>query len=196
MGGDFGFLGGEVRIERGTVGDYRELERFHYARGRPATWAGIWRVVFGVRSTGFSLRSSEQPEGWTPNLAAVGVLSWPTLACAIRERHFGIQHWTRQDKIAFVNANLRTISRIIVHPQFRGIGLASRLVRHLCQACPTRYVEAMSKLACVHPLFERGGMRRVQESTRIGAGLGGCPATGTKGKKGAYFVWERGDDRE
>src|SRR5512133_2560940 len=106
----WGFLGGIV-IERGSAQDYNALARFHYRAGRPATWAGVWRAVFAGR------------------VVAVGVLSWPTLACAARERHFGMQRWSAQARRAFVNAHLRTISRVIVHPQFRGIGLAGGMVR-------------------------------------------------------------------
>jgi hypothetical protein len=57
--------------------------------------------------------------------------------------------------------NLRTISRIIVHPRFRGIGLASQLARCLCDDCPTPYIEAIAAMAALHPLFERAGMTRV-----------------------------------
>src|SRR5688500_20251742 len=38
-------LPGRFRIERGTFADYRSLEHFHYAPGRPAAPAGVWRGV-------------------------------------------------------------------------------------------------------------------------------------------------------
>ena len=44
----------------------------------------------------------------------------------------------------FVNANVRTISRVVVHPQFRSVGLAVALVRCLIGQCETRYVEALA----------------------------------------------------
>src|SRR5688572_21511855 len=52
-------------------------------------------------------------------LVAVGVLSWPTAVNRGRDRWFGLMGRTFGEKIRFANANLRTISRIIVHPQFR-----------------------------------------------------------------------------
>jgi ABC-type ATPase with predicted acetyltransferase domain len=67
-----------------------------------------------------------------------------------------------RERIAFVNGNVRTISRVIVHPQFRGVGLASRLVRRICEDCPTRWVEAYAVMGRVHPFFERAGMRKVE----------------------------------
>ncbi len=69
-------------------------------------------------------------------------------------------HWEPRRKLAFVNQNIRTISRVIVHPQFRSLGLASRLVRCACTEATTRYVEAFAVMGRVHPFFEKGGMRR------------------------------------
>ena len=66
------------------------------------------------------------------------------------------------EQLRFANANLRTISRVIVHPQFRALGLSTQLIRCLCAHCPTRYVEASAMMGRAHPLFERAGMTRVE----------------------------------
>ncbi|MEO6436540.1 MAG: GNAT family N-acetyltransferase, partial [Tepidisphaeraceae bacterium] len=71
--------------------------------------------------------------------------------------------------------NVRAISRVIVHPQFRGLGVASGLVRRVLLDCPTRYVEATAAMGEVHPFFEKGGMRRVVPGREGGA---------------AYFIWD------
>jgi predicted N-acetyltransferase YhbS len=73
---------------------------------------------------------------------------------------------------------VRTIARVIVHPQFRGLGVAARLVRRICNECPTRYVEAFAAMGDVHPFFEHAGMTRVPP-TRAG--------------EAAYFIFDRGD---
>jgi ABC-type ATPase with predicted acetyltransferase domain len=78
-----------------------------------------------------------------------------------REWAFGLGGLSYREKILFANANVRTLSRVIVHPQFRSIGLASLLVREVCRGAETRYVEALAVMGRVHPFFERGGMRRV-----------------------------------
>jgi GNAT superfamily N-acetyltransferase len=109
-------------------------------------------------------------------LAAVAVLAYPTLASRARERALGLDGRSRREVIAFVNAHVRTISRVIVHPQFRGLGLASLLVRRICDACPTRYVEAFAAMGDLHPLFASGGMRRTN------ANVDG---------EAAYFIFER-----
>src|SRR5947207_1365182 len=74
-------------------------------------------------------------------------------------------------KFKFLNSNVGTIAGVIVHPQFRAMGIASWLVRRICEDCPTRYVEAIAVMGEVVPFFERAGMRRAGEG---------------------YFLWERG----
>jgi GNAT superfamily N-acetyltransferase len=97
-----------------------------------------------------------------PRLAAVGVLSFPSFRSLPRERQLGLIDLTHKQRLAFTNAHVRTISRVVVHPQFRGLGLASALVRKLIDVCPTRYVEASAVMAHVHPFFQQAGMRRIE----------------------------------
>jgi ABC-type ATPase with predicted acetyltransferase domain len=90
------------------------------------------------------------------------VLAFPTSSSHARERTLHLSGPRYGPKLAFVNAHVRTIARVIVHPQFRSLGVAARLVRRICEDCPTRYVEAFAAMGEVHPFFERGGMRRVE----------------------------------
>jgi ABC-type ATPase with predicted acetyltransferase domain len=110
-------------------------------------------------------------------LIALGVLSYPVPSSRIRERALDLTE-LRYDprKIRWLNRNLRTISRIIVHPQFRGIGLARELVRTLCQNSDVRYVEAMAHMGRAVPFFERAGMTRHE------------PADDTSP---IYYLWDR-----
>jgi len=143
-------LPGQFLIEPGTMADYHALARFHYRPGKPATVAGIWRARFVYRDR----IDHEQ-------IAAVGVLSYPVPCCRERNLVFGLGGLPYREKLAFANRELRTISRVIVHPVFRATGLATAIVRQLCQHCPTRYVEAMAVMGWVHPFFERAGMQRL-----------------------------------
>ena len=99
-------------------------------------------------------------------VVAVGVLSNPALNCRAREAALGLERVPKEWKWAYLNRHLRTISRVIVHPQYRGIGLSSAVVRFILQQCPTRYVDAISRLAAHHPLFERAGMQRIARERR------------------------------
>ena len=96
-----------------------------------------------------------------PRVVAVAVLSYPTIRSTPRERTLALRDLSPRQRAAFVNGHVRTISRVVVHPQFRGLGLASELVRKLIDVCPVRYVEASAVMAHVHPFFAAAGMRRV-----------------------------------
>ena len=140
------FLPGRFHIARGAWQDYKQLARFHYRPKHPRTWSQIWTI----RHTA--------PDG-AQRLVAVAVLSYPTRYSASR---YQILHVTGAggDGLRFINRHIRTISRVIVHPQFRALGLSSTLVRWMCQHCDTRYLEATAQMGRAHPFFERGGMEK------------------------------------
>jgi GNAT superfamily N-acetyltransferase len=183
------YLPGRFALSRGRPSDYFALEHFHYLPRRPATYADVWVVRYaefcdfprvaapiaaGLHEevSHFSDHDARDAR-WRcearhldgdpafPRLAAVGVLSFPSFRSLPRERELGLTELTHKQRLALVNAHVRTISRVVVHPQFRGLGLASELVRKLIEVCPTRYVEASAVMVHVHPFFEAAGMRRV-----------------------------------
>jgi hypothetical protein len=53
---------------------------------------------------------------------------------------------------------LRCISRVVVHPRYRGLGLAVRLVRAALASAATPLTEAYAVMGRVHPFFEKAGM--------------------------------------
>jgi len=142
------YLPGIFTIEPGTRRDYFALHRFHYCSRPPATFAGVWAVRY------------LQPDS-TGRLAGVGVLSWPTPCNTGRQTYFATRDSPFGQRLCWINRHLRTISRIIIHPQFRGIGLAVDLVVHILTASPTRFIEASAKMAVIHPFSEQAGMKRV-----------------------------------
>lgn len=149
-----------MNLRIGGSSDYRALERFHYRIHPPATWAAVLCVTYMTSPTRSSPRA-QRPEA---RLIAVGVLSWPTAVSRPRREVFDLDAAGFAAQIRFANQHVRTISRVIVHPQFRGLGLARLLIEALCTICPTRYVEATAAMAAVHPMFQRAGMTRHQRS--------------------------------
>jgi hypothetical protein len=142
------FLPGQLKLAPGSARDYDTLAPFHYLPKRPATWAAVWTVRFTNEQT-------------ADRVVGVGVLSYPVPSCAARERFFGLSA-NRSQNLIFANENLRTISRVIVHPQFRALGLSRALVECLCEHCPTRFIEAMALMGRAHPFFVRAGMKRIE----------------------------------
>src|SRR5687768_18523586 len=112
MRGQIGsFLPGTLWIERGDIADFAALERFHYRKGRPATWAGIWVVRYDDSRDRQSIKKTPSPRP-SPQyrrgrVVAVAVLSYPCLSSAARDAALGIVGMTGRDKAGFVNGNVR-----------------------------------------------------------------------------------------
>ena len=150
-----------VQLEPGSLRDYAELAEHHYRAQRPATVTRVLRAVFPYRSAAARFR------GQAAGSLVVGVLieSLPALQCVLRDQALGGRHGKIRDirqRAALLNAELRCVSRVIVHPQFRGLGVAVALVRHALHTSTTLYTEALAAMGHVHPFFERAGMTAYQ----------------------------------
>ena len=142
-------------IGRGTIRDYHELAGFHYLSGPPA----CHKRVYVVRRphTGRNRRWRDLASA---DLAAVLVVSPPLLTVRGRNiatagRYSGAD---RREATRRLNREVECISRVIVHPTYRGSGLAERLVRHALATAQTPLVEALAAMGRVHPFFEKAGM--------------------------------------
>lgn len=150
------------RIEPGALRDYDALGAFHYRAGRPATAAGVWRVVFEPPRGVADVHRLFDDVVDAARVIGVAVLSLPTLRCRQRDAALDGRYRAIRDarqRARMLNDELRCISRVVVHPQFRGLGLAVKLVRHALSQAPTPLVEALAAMGRVHPFFEKAGMR-------------------------------------
>lgn len=137
-----------IVIERGTRADYEALARFHY-RGKPcAVFTRVWRAR----------------DLATNSTAGVIVETMPCLRCTLRDTATrGRYRYADPKKSArLANRDFRCIGRVIVHPAYRGIGLAVALVQTALKEAITPYVEAMAVMGRVHPFFELAGMKKWQ----------------------------------
>lgn len=134
-------------LRRGSLADYDALARHHYRAARPAT-AALVLVL-------------EDPAGDTgPEPVAVLVVSMPTLNGRWRNAAWPgrFDHADKRLAAARLNAELRTISRIVIDPRWRGQGLARRLVRSYLDAPLTPCTEALASMGACCPLFTAAGM--------------------------------------
>lgn len=60
-----------------------------------------------------------------------------------------------------MNQQLWCLSRIVIHPTYRGAGLASDFVRASCASCPVPWIETLSVMGHLNPFFEKAGFHRV-----------------------------------
>ncbi len=125
--------------------DYKRLSRYHYRGGHPGPSSAIFVL---------SRASFETP---------VGVIVYSTAPAVLELRNIATSHTfaglDRSTQLALVNANIRRISRVIIEPRFRGLGLASRLVRETMPLVNVPIVEALAVMGWVNPFFERAGMK-------------------------------------
>lgn len=85
----------------------------------------------------------------------------PPRSLRLRNQFFGHQGgWNRATMLA-LNQQLVTLQRVVIHPTYRGAGLASAFVRRSCELCPFPWIETMSQMGQIHPFFESAGFQRV-----------------------------------
>ena len=140
----------ELTIEPATLRDYKELAAYHYRSDRPGSIDQAWKLTYET------------------NLVGIVVLSFPALSCAARRFALDGRYATLspRESATLLNNEIRTISRVVIDPRWRGLGLAVRLVRHALENATTPYVEALAAMGRVHPFFERAGMTRYDPPVR------------------------------
>ena len=129
----------EMRVEEGTFGDYKKLSLFHYRSSRCSPPRKI-----------FTLKRGDE-------LCGVIVYSYPSPVAFGRSKVWKGTFRQLQGEVSIV-------SRVVVHPKYRTMGLGVRLVKEtLCKA-GTACVEALAVMAKYNPFFEKAGMEKVAES--------------------------------
>ena len=91
----------------------------------------------------------------------VCVFATPAASLTLRSRYFGLHHPRSADKLAALNRQLWLLSRVVLHPTYRGAGIAAAFVRRACETCPVPWIETLSAMGRVNPFFERAGFVRV-----------------------------------
>jgi GNAT superfamily N-acetyltransferase len=149
-----------VRVEKGDLVDYEKLSRFHYKTREegPATNLRLkdcYRLLF--------------------NDDLIGVIVYSHSFMNLRPRNmvFGERYVCTpgdQRKAQLINDEIARISRVVIHPKFRGIGLGAYIVRETLPKVNAKVVEVLAVMAKYNPFFEKAGMcslnyRRKESST-------------------------------
>jgi len=139
-----------LQVVGGGVDDYEQLTCFHYREGRLGPFAAI-----------FALRADERLcRRLGKRAVGVIVYTMPVAGAELRNTALGnvFAGFDRRTRLALINRNIRCIGRVIIEPRFRGLGLASRLVRETMPMMGVPIVEAMAVMGLVNPFFEKAGM--------------------------------------
>lgn len=99
-----------------------------------------------------------------PMLVGVLTVSHPTLNDRWRERAWpGVfEIADKRERAHALNATVRRISRVVVLPRFRGMGIATALVRAYLRRPLTVRTEVVAAMGDLCRCFERAGMRAVE----------------------------------
>jgi len=129
----------EMCIEEGTTEDWRKLAGFHYRSHK----------IVGPRKI-FSLERGDE-------LCGVIVYCYPPPTC------FGRRLVLPKMSMKELNEKLSIISRVVVHPKYRTIGLGAKLVKETLPLAGTPYVEMPAVMAKYNPFAEKAGMQKMAE---------------------------------
>ncbi|MCS7113836.1 MAG: GNAT family N-acetyltransferase [Nitrososphaerota archaeon] len=129
----------EMRIAEGSTEDWRRLAGFHYRSHK----------IAGPRKI-FCLKRGRE-------LCGVIVYAHPPPTC------FGRRLVLPKMTMKELNEKLSIISRVVVHPKYRTIGLGTKLVKETLPLAGTPYVEMPAVMAKYNPFAEKAGMQKIAE---------------------------------
>ena len=141
-------LSRKIQIAEGCYDDYKELSRYHYRDEKTGPFTNIFTIkpkqysYLDVKTIGVIVYSMPNPSLELRNIATNNFFT-------------GLD---RSTQIALLNKTVRRISRLIIEPRFRGLGLASHLVRETMPRLNIPIIEASGIMGMVNPFFERAGM--------------------------------------
>jgi ABC-type lipoprotein export system ATPase subunit/GNAT superfamily N-acetyltransferase len=132
----------EMKIVEGSLEDYEKLSQFHYR----SSYLVAPKKIFAIK------RKDE----------TVGVIVYARSPgiCFGRSNYFG-----RALSINEVNSKLLIVSRIIIHPKYRTIGLGVKLLKETLPFAGSEFVEMIAVMSRYNPFAEKAGMKKVVEKT-------------------------------
>jgi GNAT superfamily N-acetyltransferase len=136
-------LADELWLSDGAVADWPHFARWHY---RSHKLGFVRRVVL--------LWHKSEAVG-------ICVFASPAASLTLRSRFFGLNRPRSREHLAALNKQLWVLARVVLHPTYRGAGVAAAFVRRACETCPVPWIETLSAMGQVNPFFERAGFRRV-----------------------------------
>ncbi|MEM3788631.1 MAG: ATP-binding cassette domain-containing protein [Candidatus Bathyarchaeia archaeon] len=129
----------EMHIEEGTLQDYKKLSQFHYRSVHCQTPRKIFTLKRGEEACGVIVYSHPPPTMPGRNKVWKG-------------------------NIKKLQKEISTITRVVIHPKYRAIGLGQKLVKETLTKAGTPYVETLAVMAKYNPFFEKAGMQKITES--------------------------------
>jgi ABC-type lipoprotein export system ATPase subunit len=140
----------ELAYSLGTTADWQALASLHYAAGDPATY--------------HSIHVARHPLITGP--AAVAVLSWPDMHSAARNLATDDTYRVvgRPGELQRLNREVVKLSRLVVTPELRGVGVAGWLIHRIIEQTSARWVECVTAMGRHSGFLARIGMREIPQT--------------------------------
>ncbi|MEA3368340.1 MAG: hypothetical protein U9R68_09540, partial [Planctomycetota bacterium] len=161
-------LHAHLHVEPGTMADWHAMAPLHYRSHHAGAVTDVFRMVYApgrgnlTRACPTQRTGGQAASGTRATRVGVIVYARPALSLAARNRATGGRYRTaglgRTSPARLLNREVRLVSRVVIAPNWRGLGLAARLVAETLPKVGTPYVEALAAMGHVHPFFERAGM--------------------------------------
>lgn len=140
-----------LRIEKAGIEEYRRLSHFHYRQRSISAFNAI-----------FAIRDCHPRRGRSGTLAGVIVYSNPVPNLTLRNAATGGIFTGLSDRrlqLQMLNKHIRCISRVVIEPRYRGLGLAAWLVRETMPMLDVAIIESLAVMGLVNPFFAKAGMK-------------------------------------
>ncbi|MCP4609436.1 MAG: hypothetical protein GY845_12050 [Planctomycetes bacterium] len=138
-----------IMIVPGNFDDYRQLAHYHYCESRP----GPFKKIFVLRNESVGPARNK----------TIGVIVYSMPSPRLELRGTATDNFfsgfDRNTQLELINKNIRCISRLIIEPRFRGLGLAKRLVQQTMPKMNVPIIEAVAVMGRINPFLEKAGMR-------------------------------------
>ncbi|MGL6073540.1 MAG: ATP-binding cassette domain-containing protein [Fimbriiglobus sp.] len=133
----------ELRMTEGTTADWDQFAHWHYRS----------------HDLGFVKRVNLLWHHETP----IGIIIFATPVASIRRRteYFGLTNPRSRVALAALNQQLWVLQRVVLHPTYRGAGIAANFVDQACRAAPIPWIETLTAMGQANPFFERAGFLRL-----------------------------------
>jgi len=135
-------------IVGGNLSNYKELAHYHYRDNN----LGPYAAIFAIRAAKTFCRLG----------GTIGVIVYTMPSYGLELRNIATDNFfaglDKATRLALINKNIRCINRVIIEPRFRGLGLASKLVRETMPKMNVLLIEAVAVMGLINPFFEKAGM--------------------------------------
>jgi len=141
----------KVQIVPGTYADYKQLAQYHYRDNGPGQFTRI-----------YALRARSGISNLKSQIACIGVIVYSTASLGQELRNIATDNffigYDRNTQLSLLNKYVRRISRVIIEPRFRSLGLATKLVRETMPLMNVPIIEASAVMGNINPFLEKAGM--------------------------------------